>query len=269
MELKRHALKTEDLHARTVRMMRAGVLDVLQALDHCSSRTRRKDIHQLRLGARSLLATLGLLSVMHKDGRDIRRAAHALKVILRATSGLRDLQLHRAHINSASLGRQGAWLADELDDRIARSSSRALRLLAGVDRSSLVLLAGRAWKQPGIEDARRRMRKHLERERTEIAALLKNLDPDDERSLHDHRIALKHHRSTLLVLGEAVPAEIQRMLKDLGAWHDACVRIDQLAVLRKRAPRKQRRWIDHQLPGSRTALQRRAASLCRSARARS
>ena len=99
--------------------------------------------------------------------------------------------------------------------------------LARIDLAVLMDLGARSWEPRSTADARRALQHALRHRSGRLHAMAGKLHPDDPRSLHKARIALKRYRYLVeafaaylppIVLSKRVP--LKRIQQRLGRWLD-------------------------------------------------
>lgn len=230
--------------AHVLPALRRRILDLLAAHDQCMEGLTEPNVHAVRVAARHLQPILTVLHSLMPGERIVRRAERQVRLVLRSTTALREVQMLRKSL--ADLATPTA-LRRALDhDLTGQESTLAVRTharLHEVDHEALIRLAARRW--PGITEAtaRRALDRAVAKRRKRLLQAVTSLRANEPQTLHRARIALKRYRYLVTLFAPLLPSaaaggsgRLEQLQARLGLWHDEWVLSDRLLAVANGMP---------------------------------
>jgi CHAD domain-containing protein len=189
---------------------------------------RQRDIHELRIATRRMLALLEFAAAP-VPSRKWKALARELRRPFRKCARLRDLQATRAHLRRMQ-GRSRVLQAalEEMDAEVRRHRRRAREHLATArPRRSCRKIMRLAQRQPATQPTGAVVNARLDRSRRAVRAACQRMETGGLDALHRARVAIKVYRYQLELAGRlgagARAGELRsmrRLQKEFGAITD-------------------------------------------------
>lgn len=255
---------------RFAHMVRRGLKRLQKAHAHCQRSANPENVHRLRRSIRHVRTLLDICA--HREKRDRWRKPHVhIRQLLHALGPLRDLQVRTGLLRDlvethpALLPLLRRAMKEEREERKA-----VIELMAQFELHELGTLRRRMRHRGTSGPPRPALMRTIASETHELRARWKGMRPNDPRSMHRVRVALRrlthllttfapHLRSEFL---QDLPA-LRRMQLQLGQAHDMQLLLDWTAGVVMKLPVAQRAAVAAFADRSARSLDRRMAAFVR------
>jgi CHAD domain-containing protein len=209
-------------------------------LKRCQDRLSEGTIHNCRVGARRLLATVELLGGFLSAGR-VRKVERALKRHLSTFDDLRDTQVQLPIIKKLEprFPAAGAFYAflQKRENRLIKSTRRNIKRV-GTQRLERLVAAGRdeiqgRRKQCPPPKAVFLLLNSVDRAFAYASRLRAQIDPLDTDTIHRARVAFKKFRYMVETLAPCLPVRTPRLLDSMRHYQTMMGHIQDAEVLRQ------------------------------------
>jgi CHAD domain-containing protein len=183
-------------------------------LKRCQKKFSQKSVHESRVAARRLLATIELLEGVLSAGR-VKKVRQVLKRHLHTFNDLRDTQVQIVAVTSLQAIYPAArmfceWL-QKRDERFARQACNNIKRIRTKPLSNLIANSQddfeKYLKKSGAKAAASLLSRSVNRAFERTARLRAQIRPALPRTIHRTRVAFKRFRYMVELLAEHLPAD--------------------------------------------------------------